>query len=174
IVPIIALSLAPLGDLLLSKMSALSKAWQFLFVGAALLSISYPVVVNRNSLAARNYRLEVRGWEELGNELPKGTLIGITHDYNTRLNYYGWRFVSPWPCASDIEMDILTGEVPILDDPSWRAVFEEKTRGYDFFIVTVFNELKAQPMLQSILNDSYEVYAQDDRHILFDLHAEKQ
>jgi hypothetical protein len=173
VVPIIAFSLAPLGDLLLSRIAALSRSWQAFFLGVALLSMAYPIVRERNSLAARDYRLEVRGWEQLAEELPPGKLIGITHDYNTRLNYYGWRAVAPWPNASDIEMDLLTGEVPILDNPDWLPIFERKTQGYDYFIVTVFKELDAQPMLRSILYDTYEITAEDGRYILFDLNAPK-
>ncbi len=173
VVPIIAFSLAPLGDLLLSRIASLSRSWQGFFIGVALLSLAYPMVRERNSLVARDYRLEVRGWEQLAKELPPGKLIGITHDYNTRLNYYGWRFVAPWPNASDIEMDVLTGEIPLLDNPDWLPIFERKTQGYDYFIITVFNELEAQPMLRSILYNNYEIYADDGRYILFDLNAPK-
>ena len=71
-------------------------------------------------------------------------------------------------------MDVLTGEVPLLDDPDWLSIFEQKTQGYDYFIITVFNELEAQPMLRSILFEKYEIFAEDGRHILFDLNAPKE
>ena len=174
LVPTIALSLAPLGNLLFSKFITQPRIWQFSFAGIALLSLSSPIVYNYKSVMARDYRPEIIGWEELGNELPEGTFIGITHDYNNRLNYYGWRKVTQWPHASDIGTDIISGAITIQDNPDWHEIFLQKTQGYDYFIVTLFGELDLQPVLRETLYQNYEIIAADDRYIVFDLNSKKE
>jgi hypothetical protein len=89
----------------------------------------------------------------MGQELPPGKYIGITHDYNARLNYYGWTAVAPWPLAYDAQMKILSGgdNSNLEDRTYWEGYFNQQTKGYDYFIVTIMGELDAQPVLANIL-----------------------
>jgi hypothetical protein len=95
----------------------------------------------------------------------------MTHDYNARLNYYGWIPVDSWPLAYDQEMHVLAGGNVNLLDPVWEQIFLDKTAGYDYFIVTLFNELELQPILKEML----EKYPsrEGEGYILYDLHARK-
>jgi hypothetical protein len=143
----------------------------------AILSIAYPVILSRNAHVARDYRLEAAAWEKLREVMPKeGDLIGLTHDYDTRLNYYGWTAVTHWPYVSDLEMLELTGMDQNVNDPAWQTEFEKKTQGYEYFVVTLTGELDAQPVLKSSLYDNYEIYAEaedGEYYIIFDLHNKK-
>jgi hypothetical protein len=173
LIPILALSLAPLGELVFSQLRKQAKTWQVFFALVALISITYPVILSRNAHVARDYRLEAAAWEKLGEVMPKdGDLIGLTHDYDTRLNYYGWTAVTHWPYVSDLEMQELSGVDHDLNDPAWRTQFEEKTQGYEYFVVTVRGELEAQPVLKSVLYENFEIYAEAEEgeyYIIFDL-----
>jgi uncharacterized membrane-anchored protein len=59
----------------------------------------------------------------------------------------------------------LKGRPPI-EIQEW---FEKKTGNKDFFLITMFNQLENQPELKEILYDNYEIYAQGDGYIVFDL-----
>jgi hypothetical protein len=168
LIPVVALSLAPLGHLFLEKMVDKPRLWQTAFVGVFLLSVAYPAWIARNDLVAKDYRPEILGWIKMGRELPQDAkIIGITHDYGTRLAYYGWTWVKAWPYALDQEMRALGGSNVNLSDPVWKQRFEEETQGYDYFLVTIRGELDAQPVLKEMLA---QFPAQDTGgYILYDL-----
>jgi hypothetical protein len=169
LIPIVALSLAPLGDLFLSKASQQPRYVKITLAAIILLSIGYPAWLARNAVVAVDYTLEARGWEKMGRELPQdGTMIGLTHDYDTRLCYYGWTKVYHWPYTLDEEkMTALAGGNADMNDPVWERIFRERTEGYSYFLVTLRGELEAQPVLKRILF-TYP-YRDEGEYILFDL-----
>jgi hypothetical protein len=168
IIPIMALSLAPLGQLFLGKLTQQPKAWQIIFVGMAIFALGLAGWLKRNDLVSQDYHEEVKGWIKIGRELPKdGSIIGITQDYNTRLEYYGWRFIGTWPSAIDQEMNVLSGGNTDMTDPVWRQVFVEKTQGYRYFLITNVDELEQQPILKEIL--SKYPYVDGGGYLLYDL-----
>lgn len=168
VVPLAALSLAPLGDLFLAKMAQQPRLWQAFFVGAALLSIAYPAWITRNGLLSNDYRPEVLGWIKMGRELPSdGLIIGVTHDYNTRLAYYGWKGIRSWPYAADAQMNVMAGGNANFEDPVWETIFAENTADADYFLVTMHGELEAQPILKAMLEKYPSIEGQG--YILYDL-----
>lgn len=174
LIPIMALSLSSIGDLVLTKVLQQSRVWRVLFMAIAMLSLAYPTIVARNTLVAVDYRPEVQGWKKLGEIMPKdGSFIGMTHDYGNRLSYYGWTPVAHWPSVSDFQMHELAGGTSDVNDPSWHNIFQRMTSSYDYFVVTVFNELDAQPIIKSILYNEYKIYDQGDGYIIFNLNTHK-
>jgi hypothetical protein len=123
-------------------------------------------------LFAHNYRNEAIAWRQMGEALPKdGLIMGITHDSNRRLGYYGWVPITGWPQVGDLAMLNLAGGNNDVNDPAWRTIFLEKTKGYSYFLVTLFSELNGQPVLKSVL-DEYPS-TKGDGYILFDLRKKK-
>jgi 4-amino-4-deoxy-L-arabinose transferase-like glycosyltransferase len=169
IFPIVALSLAPFGQVVLTQMKSLQQPWAALAVAALAVSALYPLWVARNSLVGTDYRSEILGWKKMGEELSKdATYIGLTHDYNTRIGYYGWIEVRAWPNTVDMRMIELTGGNTNLEDPYWEELFLAIAADKDYFLVTMFNELEAQPVLRSILYERYP-YIDGEGYLLFDL-----
>jgi 4-amino-4-deoxy-L-arabinose transferase-like glycosyltransferase len=173
IIPTISLSLAPLGTLVFSNTIQRSRVGQAFLVLVVASSALYMAWIARNGLVSVNYRPEILGWIKMGKELPTGAkLIGITHDYNTRINYYGWTKVAAWPLTLDeTVMHGFSGGNSDMSDPVWKTIFEEKTAGYDYFVVTKFDELDKQPVLKEILQQYKAV--QGDGYIFYDLHQQK-
>jgi hypothetical protein len=173
LIPIVALSLAPLADLVVREVKQQSAPIRVLFIITCLYALGYPALEARRQLLAKDYREEIKGWIQMGEEIPSvGKLIGLTHDYNNRLAYYGWKDVAQWPHLSDYEMLSLAGGNY---DPNDNAIIEEFTRrtnGYDYFIVTLFGELDSQPMLKSILQENYP-YITGEGYILYNLREPK-
>ena len=154
LIPILALSLAPLGQLFLNKLIVQPKIWQVLCVCIAVAGLVFIGWLKRNEFVSQDYHEEIKGWVKIGRELPKdGSIIGISQDYNTRLEYYGWRFISPWPTAIDQQMNVLAGGNSDMMDPVWKQIFLDKTKGYTYFLVTNFDELEQQPVLKEILSE---------------------
>lgn len=103
--------------------------------------------------------------------------MGITRDFQIRLNYYAWAAVINWPLSPEKETDYFAGANGELKDFSWQSTFEETTRGFDYFIVTLMDQLEDHPLLKTILYDHYEIYAESqsgERYIIFDLRQRKE
>ena len=132
-------------------------------------AIGNPLVEARADLLAEDYRLEPTIWKRVGESLPRdGAIIGLTHDYNTRLKYYGWLSMAQWPHTADFEMGVLSGGNYDPTDPVIVEMFEERAAGFDYFLVTLFPELETQPVLNDVLYTNYP-YVEGDGYVLFDL-----
>jgi hypothetical protein len=103
----------------------------------------------------------------MGRELPtEGSIIGLTHDYGARIAYYGWRRVAVWPTTQDFVLFDLQGRGRSAD---FEAEFEQRTRGYDYFLVTLFGEFEAQSALREKLVGSYPLEIDGDGYLLYRL-----
>ena len=51
--------------------------------------------------------------------------------------------------------------------------FQKKTKGKDYFVVTLLQELERQPKLQNLLSE-YAVREQSDDYIIYDLNQPSQ
>ena len=169
VIPIAALSVAGLTQTVIAILDNRHRAWRV--VAAAILAL-LGMVAFRQSLVrlfAQDFRPEVIGWEKMGRELPRNAkIIGLTHDYSARLAYYGWTAVRAWPYSVDMQMHDMGGGNSNLEDPVWRQTFLERAADQDYFLVTLFAELDAQPILKSILYENYP-FREGDGYILFDL-----
>ena len=165
LIPIVALSLAGAAWLLLRQWAQQPPFWKLVFVGLAICAMAYPAWIARSILVGNDYRGEPGGWRQIGEAMPRdGAIIGLTHDYGFRMSYYGWIQVSNWPDRADLNLDALQGRQEDFD-----SLFDEKTRGMSYFLVTRFDELDAQPLLKSMLYDHYPLIQEGDGYILFDL-----
>jgi hypothetical protein len=90
--------------------------------------------------------------------------MALTQDYGSRVEYWGWRTVTIWPSASDLNYAKLRSD----NDFSFDDLFKEYSGKKAFFLVTDFDELKRQPELRAKLNN-YSIYAQGDGYVIYDL-----
>lgn len=166
LVPIVALSLVPLLDVLCAAMADLSWLWRLAAVGVLLFAAGYSLYVERSILASQNYQSEVISWERVGAAVPQNhSFIAFTADYGVRLRYFGWRVASAfWPSSSDLNLADLRGNAKM--DVS--AYFKDATNGMDYFLVTALGELDKQPELKEILQ-GYPVYYKGNGFTIYDL-----
>ena len=169
LIPAVALSISPFGDLIVDGLRGQGRFWKVVFVGVIAIAIGFPLIEARNDLLREDYRHEPIIWERVGESLPRdGAIIGVTHDYNTRLKYYAWLGVAQWPHSADFEMGVLAGGNYDPMDPSIANMFEQRTEGFDYFLVTLFPELETQPVVKDLLYSNYP-YVEGDGYVLFDL-----
>lgn len=169
-VPVVALSLAPLGQLLIQAIRSRPLFWRSLAAASILVGIVYPVWITYTGLVGVNYTAEAAAWTKMGEELPRdGQIIALTHDYGYRISYFGWRQVQIWPTTD--ELDMLNQRVSNISgsEADFEQQFEAQTQGMDYFLITRFDELEAQPFLRTTLYDNYPIAATGDGYLLFDL-----
>lgn len=165
LIPIVALSIAPLASFLLTKLSEITntkflRLSSFLFLLFGLLAITWNT---RNTLNATDYRPEAQMWQEIAQITDGYNVAGLTQDYGSRMAYFGWRSITSMPSYGDILYSSQRGS---------KADFEERfeivTSKKDLFLVTDFNDLKLQPFLKEKL-ETYPIFAEGDGYVIYDL-----
>ena len=173
LVPVIAISLAPVGALIFQPLLRLKPP---LMVRAAVsgifvLALLVDVYFVRVDMAQEDYRHEPAFWAEIGNILGRdSSAIALTQDYGNRLTFYGWITPRIWIPLGQQNYRKLKGK-PAIEVQQW---FAEKTENKDFFLVTMLNQLDKQTELKQILNDNYPIFAQGNGYIIFDLREPMQ
>jgi hypothetical protein len=167
LVPTVALGLAPIGSWLAETVQKQGWVLRGGFLLVCVFAIAYPAWTARSGLFGKNYRNEWRAWEIMGEELPAGAnIIALTHDYGWRLQYWGYTPVKLWPYNADNDLHIARGGNLAAE---LQPVFDDLTSGQDYFLITHYGELEAQPQLKQILYEKYPIVQRGDGYILFDL-----
>ena len=167
LVPIAALSIAPVVDLTVKRVIQQTRPWQALFAFLAVSALVFAAGTARSDMLSVDYRNEPVFWERIGKVIPMdGKTIGLIQDYGNLLNYYGWRHVKIWPVTGELALAGLRGNS--IED--FEGFFLERTMGMDYFLITAFNQLEQQPLLQEYLADHYSIYAEGDGYVIYDLH----
>jgi hypothetical protein len=165
--PIVALSLAPLGDWFFNYLAgATVQRWMrvtlYIILIYGLFSVLWDV---RNQMKAMDYRPEAAMWLEIGDHFDgSARIIALTQDYGSRLQYWGWQTVSTWPYVGDAGYANIRGGVFTFDD-----LFDRYASKMSYFLVTDFEEFNKQSELQERLSTSYPVYWEGNGFVIFDL-----
>lgn len=168
LIPIAALSLAPLAGFFLEKLAqfANTKFLRALALLLLLFGIFTSTWNTRNTLNAVNYRPEAAMWAEIGQKTDGYNLAGLTQDYGSRLAYWGWKNVTSWPSYGDLlYRDGLRGSQRERD---FEELFAGTIAKKHLFIVTDFNDLDLQPFLKTKL-ENYPVFAKGGGYIIYQL-----
>ncbi|NJC95284.1 MAG: glycosyltransferase family 39 protein [Anaerolineae bacterium] len=166
LIPIVALSLAPLGELVLARLAeSASSPWVRSGMYVILLLGMFSVVWSvRNQMKAVDYRPEAAMWAEIGEKLNhETTAVALTEDYGSRLQYFGWTSAAYWPASGDLYAASLRG-----NNFDFEKEFSRRIQSKAYFLVTDFNDLKAQPELQARLA-TYPIFAQGEGYVIYDL-----
>jgi hypothetical protein len=166
-IPIVALSLASLGDWFFARLSeTIVQHWMKSMVYIILIYGLFSVIWDvRNQMKAVDYRPEAAMWEQIGAQFEDGTrVIALTQDYGSRLQYWGWRTASTWPYVGDVGYANMRGGVFSFDD-----LFNQYSSKMRYFLVTDFDEFNRQPELEERLVNSYPISSQGDGYLIFDL-----
>jgi 4-amino-4-deoxy-L-arabinose transferase-like glycosyltransferase len=164
-----ALGLAPLAQPLAQLVGRQTRLWRFFAVGLVFLALAYPAWISYSGAKGLDNYGDAAGFARIGDAIPQGSkVVGLTHDYGFPVMYYGWRVIRYWPASIDFAMSEARnpGSGSLAD---FETFFAEKTAGMDLFLVTLFGDLDAQPLLKDRLTQNYPIFAEGDGYILFDL-----
>jgi hypothetical protein len=168
LVPLAALSIAPILDLLINQVIKQHRVWQIASVFLIVATIFFAAWSARSTLLGVDYRDEPPFWQRIGTAIPTdGETIGLVQSYGNLLTYYGWRRVELWPITGELYLAGLRGNT----QQDFVTFFLDRTAGMDYFLVTTFNQLDQQPLLADHLSASFSVFAQGDGYIIYDLRA---
>jgi len=164
-IPIVAVSLGLWGQWLLARLTEVTvQRYQRIAVYVILLFVMVVETWNvRNQMKAVDYRPQAEMFAEVGELVKDGTVIALTQDYGSRLEYWGWTSSYTWPSVGDLAYAQARGT-----SFSFDRRFERYTAKRDFFLVTDFDELNRQPDLKERLN-LFPVYAEGNGYVVFDL-----
>jgi len=167
LIPLVALSAMPLLEVVFRHMVQQPRFWRLMAVGVLLCSAGYYLYVTRSQMYASNFKNEAVAWKRVGEAIPQGsTFVALTNDYGMRLRYFGWRTPTAyWPSTADLNLSTISGNGPM----QYADYFKEITTGKDYFLVTAYGELDAQPQLKELLTTRYPIYKEGDGYTLYDL-----
>jgi uncharacterized membrane protein len=166
LVPVVALSIAPIATLFLSRLKEEAFLWQMLFVLACIVLVVYFLRIAQSTLANQDFRKEPLFWQEVADALPKdGKAVALTQDYGYPLMYYGWRKVTLWSTLAEMRLAELRGKA----SREFHDEFERRTAGHRYFLITAMGQWSAQKALQDWLWMNYRLVAQGERYLIFDL-----
>ncbi|MBN8658712.1 MAG: glycosyltransferase family 39 protein, partial [Anaerolineae bacterium] len=165
LIPIVALSIAPLADFLLAKLAQLTttnflRLSSFFFLLLGLIASTWSV---RNTLNAVDYRPQAEMWAEIRTITDGYNLAGLTQDYGARLAYWGWQNISSWPTSGDLRYADERGGKQNLEEQ-----FAEIASKKDLFVLTDFDDFARQPYLKEKLS-TYPVFAEGDGYVIYNL-----
>jgi hypothetical protein len=156
LIPVTAVSLAPLADLQIKKLDHRIPVALFALIST---------VIFIQTLSSVDYRPQAKIWQTIDNDLePRAKLTSLTDDYGMRLEYWGWRKSAAWPLYGDLyyHEDIKGAK------KEFEKRFSALTNGRNYFIVTQFDELERQPELKEKLS-TYPILTQTEDFIIYKL-----
>ena len=167
LIPIAALTLAPLGETVLARLATTAQTSRVtrVFVASFLtLSLLAVLWTSRVALKSVDYRPETAYWNQIGETVRDYRVVALTQDYGSRLVYWGWANAAIWPDSSDIEYhtDLRGG------NQTFDKSFVRLTTNKELFLITDLADLKRQPNLQTRLSQ-FAIYAEGEGYIIYDL-----
>lgn len=166
LVPIVAISLAPVAALLWEYISLQGMIWRVSFWGLMAVFLAFSIWNSVYMLDSQDYRAAPSLWSTIARSIPEeGKIIALTQDYGYPLMYYGWKKVKLWPDNAERNLANLRGK----GEENLQKEFAERTQGKRYFLVTDFDQFDRQPVLKGLLYGEYPIYAQGSGYLVFDL-----
>jgi hypothetical protein len=166
LLPIVAVSLSPLGGWFFARLAestvqGYARTAAYVILGLGLIMSLWNV---RNQMKAVDYRRAAAMWTEIGDLVYGKRVVALTQDYGSRLEYWGWLTPDTWPSIGEMSHSIVRGgKIDTFD-----RMFDRYTGKRDLFLVTDFDEFKAQTQLREKLS-FYNVYAEGEGYIIYSL-----
>ncbi|HNB50860.1 MAG TPA: hypothetical protein PK530_02905, partial [Anaerolineales bacterium] len=149
LLPIVALSLAPLAQLLVEQLDKQPWWVKTASVLVLLLGSFYGAWIARSILVGKSYADAPAYWQEISAAIPPGRAVGYTQDVGLPIIYYGGRRIFPLPQK-------LTPE-KFAADPGEG----------DYFVITDFDE--APPALADYIAAHYPLLALGNGYAIYTL-----
>jgi hypothetical protein len=168
LVPVVGLSLAPLGEVISSRLRQLDpgKWLRAVIIACLVFGLGFNLWNVRNTLHKTDYRPQLAYWQHISTVLKGHSTTALTQDYGYRLEYFSWILPAAyWPYTGDTALRELAGMKP----PEFESQFKQLTSRSEFFLITDLKELGNQPQLKDYLQTHYPVYEQGTDYLIYDL-----
>lgn len=166
--PALAIGLAGIGEVVVNHLMLAAKPARAIATVALLALLAVNGYTARTTLKRFDGGSQAKTWQQIGDQLGQDALVvALVPDYGVGLKYWGWINPYIWPTADDIRYRQSSGETVEFSD-----LFDELVAGRQYFVITLLDDLEAQPQLKDYLLDRYPVLRQTSEYIIFDLRAE--
>ena len=166
LLPIVALSLAPLGSWFFARLRDTSYGigWMRISLFIVLLYGVFSTVWNvRNVMKSVDYRSQEAYWLEIRDELGlQNSVIALTEDYGLRMVYWSWLKTALWPSSGDLYQADVRGNQRDIE-----KLFTETVASKALFLVTDLEDFAKQTDLQALLKDYSVIHG--DGYLIYDL-----
>lgn len=166
LIPLVALSAAPLFALLTSALTIhLTGRLVHFVLGLILLYAFFGMLWGlRAQLKAVDYRPQAAMWAEIGEKLEhQPGVVALTPDYGLSLAYWGWQSAQVWPSSADLNYQSKhsSAQTP-------QELFERLTAGKRYFLIADLADFQRQPWLQTFLQ-AYPIFAEGPGYRIYSL-----
>jgi hypothetical protein len=166
-IPIVALSIAPIGALVMDRLYQLPTFWRLAAWGILLLALLLSLVVARSRLMNPDFERKVRTAQEIGERVNHSTKnLFLSSDYGRQLRYHGELAGYAWPLSSDFEWERLAKAQEFNAEERFNTRFLRYSPEY--FIVEDLREFEQQPDLKEFLSKFPTISNKVD-YLIFDL-----
>ena len=166
LIPIVALSLAPLADWFFTQLNKLAptRLTRLFIISILFFGIFASLWNIRAGMKRIDYRPEAQMWAEISQKIGDKNVVGLTQDYGSRLAYWGWKSITSWQTYGDLVYhDDLRGA-----QSDFEQQFESIASKKELFVVTDFEDLNRQPFLKEKLS-GYPIFAEGAGYVIYDL-----
>lgn len=168
-VPIVALSIAPIGILISDRLAQTCAQWHWrlALLGVLLFASLLYIREVRWSLRSPDPR-QVSIAQEIGAITQHSTkAIFLTFAYGKPLKYHGEIAGQNWPSGGDFRLEKLTGKQVLTAKERLDSLIAQFSPEY--FVITDFQELESQQDLKQYLTGAFPVLEQNHDYLIFDL-----
>jgi hypothetical protein len=167
LIPIVAISLAPFGAWFFERLARTTKnIWMRIVVYIVLLyGVGASLWTVRNEMKSIDYRPEEAYWAEISSILGhQASVIALTSDYGSSLEYWGWQNSALWPPSGQLYYQDVRGGILDID-----KLFKERVSKKALFLIADLDDFERQTYLKHRLYSAYPIYAEGDGFLVFDL-----
>ena len=162
-----AFGLASLADLLFRQFQEIKPEWlsRIVVIFVFLLGISWGVWSARSIMKKIDYRELPQVWQEFSQAAggSQAATIGLMEDYGASLDYWGYILPQYWWADEDGD------PIRKMDEEEFTEIFDKRTEGKKYFIITDFGELENQLNLKLYLYAHYPVFMAGEQYLIYDL-----
>jgi hypothetical protein len=170
LIPIVALSLAPIGAQVLNCLSKTCNrwSWRLPILALVVLAMILQMYRIRQQMFNPDFEREVRLAKQIGEVVGHSTrTILLTQFYMSPFKYYAEVSGTYWPSQGDFRASAMRGErIPTAEERFNTQYLKDDPQ---YFIVTDYRELQMQTDLRDFLVQNFPVLARNPNYLIFDL-----
>lgn len=170
LIPIVGLSLAPIGALIGAYLDQTCTRWRCRLPVLVIILLALFINIHRvkQQLINRHFEREVKIAKEIGEAVRHSTkTILLTRFHKSPFQYHGELSGWYWPKSGDFRAQAMRGERILSAEERFKGLSAQHEPEY--FIVTDFQEFLRQPDLQGFLTKNFTVLARTRDYLLYDL-----
>jgi 4-amino-4-deoxy-L-arabinose transferase-like glycosyltransferase len=172
IIPLIAISLSPLFQLILNKLNKIIRQWYWqtfvLSIPIIVIVLGFPFLQSKWKQNSPDYKQKLLMAQEIGHIVDHNTkTLFLSEHYGVWLRYHGEIAGISWPTSWDVNARKMRGlHIPTAEE-HFNALSSKSLP--EFFVITFLSEFNRQKDLKEFLYREFPILVHKDNYLIFDL-----